>query len=89
MAPAVLVGARVADAGGENIAQEENYKRFDWCPLTLAVRYLFSYDIAVEARFQTSMLSVVDQAATGTYRIFQSNKGAFNRTISVGLAYCF
>lgn len=90
VAPAVLVGARVGDDGGaENVAQEENYKSFDWCPLTLAARYLFSYNIAVEARFQTSMLSVVNHAASGSYRIFRDNKGAFNRTVSVGLAYCF
>jgi len=89
VAPAVLVGARVSDLGVENTAQEANYKRFDWCPLTLAVRYLFSYSIAAEARFQTSMLSVVDEAASGTYRIFRDNKGAFNRSITFGLSYCF
>ena len=89
VAPAVLVGARVADDGGENVAQEHNYKRFDWCPLTITARYLFSYKIAAEARFQTSMLSVVDQAASGTYRIFRSNQGAFNRSVTFGLSYNF
>jgi len=90
VAPAVLVGAKVTDGGGEeNIAQEENYKRFDYCPLTFSARYLFSYNIAAELRFQTSMLSVVNQASHGTYRLFRENKGAFNRTLSVGLSYCF
>ena len=40
-------------------------------------------------RFQTSMVSVVDQAASGTYRLFRDNRGAFNRTLTFGLAYCF
>ncbi len=90
VAPAILVGARVSDGDGErNAAQEDNYRRFDWCPLTLSARYLFSYSIAAEVRFQTSMLSVVDQAASGTYRLFRDNRGAFNRTLTFGLAYCF
>ena len=90
VAPAVLVGARVVDgAGEENVAQENNYKRFDWCPLTLSARYLFSYSIAAEMRFQTSMLSVVDQAASGTSRLLRDNRGAFNRTLTIGLVYCF
>ena len=90
VAPAVLVRALVSDgAGEENVAQENNYKRFDWCPVTLSARYLFSYSIAAEVRFQTSMLSVVDQAASGTYRLFRDNRGAFNRTLTFGLAYCF
>ena len=89
VAPAIEVGARVMDAGAENAIQEDNYKRFDWCPLTFTARYLFSYNIAVEARFQTSMLSIVDEAASGTYRLFKDNKGAFNRNLYIGLAYCF
>ena len=89
VAPAIEVGARVMDAGAENAIQEDNYKRFDWCPLTFTARYLFSYNIAVEARFQTSMLSIVDEASSGTYRLFKDNKGAFNRNLYIGLAYCF
>ena len=45
--------------------------------------------IAAEVRFQTSMVSVEDQAASGTYRLFRDNRGAFNRTLTFGLAYCF
>lgn len=90
VAPAVLVGAHVADNGGmENVAVENNYRRFDWCPLTLSARYLFSYSIAVEARYQSSMVSVVDQAAHGSYRLFRENRGAFNRSLFIGLVYCF
>jgi hypothetical protein len=89
VAPAVLVGARVADSGVENTALEQNFKRFDWCPLTVSARYLFSYHIAAELRFQTSMLSVTEQNASGSYRIFRENKGSFNRSLTLGLAYCF
>lgn len=89
VAPAVLVGARVSDNGAENASQEGNFKRFDWCPLTFSARYLFSYNIAAEVRFQTSMLSVTEENASGTYRIFRSNQGAFNRGLTVGLSYCF
>lgn len=89
VAPAVLVGARVADSGVENTALEQNFKRFDWCPLTVSARYLFSYHIAAELRFQTSMLSVTEENASGNYRIFRENKGSFNRSLTLGLAYCF
>ncbi len=89
VAPAVLVGARVADSGVENTALEQNFKRFDWCPLTVSARYLFSYHIAAELRFQTSMLSVTEENASGSYRIFRENKGSFNRSLTLGLAYCF
>ena len=90
VAPAVLVGASVTDGGGEqNAAQEAIYHRFDWCPLTFAARYLFTYNLAVEARFQTSMVTVSEPTSQGSYRIFKDNKGCFNRSISLGLAYCF
>lgn len=89
VAPAVLVGSRVMDAGYENQMQEDNYRRFDWCPLTVSARYLFTYDVAVELRFQTSMLSITNENSTGTYRLFRDNQGAFNRSLYLGLAYCF
>lgn len=89
VAPAVLVGASVLDNGVDNAAQESNYKRFDWLPVLFSARYLFTDNLAVEARFSTSMLSITEQNATGTYRIFKDNKGAFNRTVFLGLAYCF
>ena len=89
VAPAILVGAKVLDNGVNNPAQEDNYRRFDRLPVLLSARYLFTDNLAVEARFSTSLLSITEQNATGTYRIFKDNKGAFNRTVSLGLAYCF
>lgn len=90
VAPAVLVGARVSDGTGDhNQALEDTYRSVDWCPLTVSARYLFSYHIAAEVRFQTSMLSVTEPNASGNYRIFRSNKGTFNRSLALGLVYCF
>ncbi len=89
VAPAVLVGASVLDNGVDNPTQEANYKRFDWLPVLFSARYLFTDNLAIDVRFSTSMLSITEQNATGTYRIFQDNIGAFNRNISLGLAYCF
>lgn len=90
VAPAVLVGASVIDGAGErNAAVEDIYHRFDWCPLTVAARYMLTYNLAVEARFQTSMVTISDPTAQGMYRIFKDNKGCFNRSISIGMAFCF
>lgn len=89
VAPAVMVGANVLDNGVRNTLQEDNYKRFDWAPVVVSARYLFTDNLAIEARFSTSLLSVTEQNATGTYRIFKENMGAFNRTVSLGIAYCF
>lgn len=90
VAPAVQVGALVVDNGGErNTAQAELYKRFDWLPVTFTARYLFTDNLAIEARFQNSMLSVTNPTASGVYRIFRENKGTFNRLVSVGLSYTF
>ena len=87
VAPAVLVGARVTDDGMRNSQQEGKYLRFDWLPVTFSVRYLFTYNLAVEARFQTSLLSVYDNPSAGTYRIWRENMGAFNRSVTIGLSY--
>ena len=90
VAPAVLVNARVTEAGGEERPDHAAiYHRFDWCPLTVAARYLFTYNLAVEARFQTSLVSASEPTSQGVYRFFRGNKGCFNRTVGIGLAYCF
>lgn len=88
VAPAVQVGARVVDNNGNrNGEQEAKYTRFDWLPFTASVRYLITYNLALEARYQTSLLSIYDHPSSGTYRLWRDNKGAFNRTVSIGLSY--
>lgn len=87
VAPAVRVGVAVTFGGLRSAAQEDKYRSVDWLPLTVGLRYLFTDHIAVEGRWQTSLLTIYD--GSGPYRIFYSNHGAFNRLISVGLAYQF
>lgn len=90
VAPAVLVKARVKDGGGEeNNALAEKFKRFDWLPVRIGARYLFTDHLALEAHFQTSMLSISESTGSGSYRIFHENKGTFNRIVNFGLAYTF
>lgn len=90
VAPAVQVGARVIDGNGiRNSEQEAKYTRFDWLPVVVSARYMVSYHLAVELRYQTSMLSIYDHPSSGTYRLWRENKGAFNRSLSIGLSYSF
>ena len=86
VAPGVLVGAQVIDNGSRNSTVEKKYLRFDWLPVTVGVRYMFTYNLAIEARYQTSMLNIFENAS-GSYRIFPENCGAFNRMISFCLSY--
>ena len=87
VAPAVLVGATVTFNEIEDPAQAARYKRMDWMPLTAAVSYRFAGHLCVEARYQNSLLTVYD--GSGPYRIWTSNHGAFNRLLTLGLAYQF
>ena len=88
VAPAVLVGARVTDDGDQrNTPQENLYRRFDWLPFTASLRYNFTRNLGLEMRYQMSLLSVNTQTASGTYRLWQNNKGCFNRMIGIGLTY--
>lgn len=87
VAPAVLVGVRVTFGGTDSPEQAAKYKRMDWLPLTALVSYRFTDHLAAEARYQNSLLSVYDGA--GPYRLWTSNHGAFNRLLTLGLAYQF
>lgn len=89
VAPAILVGASATENGIKNAAWEDNFKTFDLLPLTAAVRYLFTDHLAIEARYQNSMLSVTKHTSSGIYRIWKENKGNFSRLVTVGLAYQF
>lgn len=87
VAPAVLTRARVVDNGSNNSIQEGKYLRFDWLPVVVGVRYMFTYNLAIEGRFQTSMLNIYDNPSSGTYRLWRENMGVFNRTVYLGLSY--
>ena len=89
VAPAVLVHARVTN--GEELDQPstDNFTRFDWVPVTLSARYLMGKHLGLELRWQNSMLSDTKENASGTYRIFRSNKGCFHRLVTFGLSYTF
>lgn len=87
VAPAVLVGAKVTFDGIENPGKAERYKRMDWMPLTAELSYRFLEHLTAEVRYQNSLLSVYD--GPGPYRIWTSNHGAFNRLLTLGLAYQF
>lgn len=88
VAPAILAKSRVDDSGVEIASQSANYRRFDAIPICVDLRYKVVGGLAVEARYYNSMLSCAKESGSGTYRIFRSNKGQFNRLITVGLAYC-
>lgn len=89
VAPAVLVGANVTFGGVTDPNHSANYNRFDALPLTAALRYRFADHLCLEARYQNSMLSVTRENGSGTYRIFRSNIGSFNRLLTFGLAWQF
>lgn len=87
VAPAVLVGATVTFDEIDNPDQAAKYKRMDLMPLTAEVSYRFTEHLVAEGRYQNSLLTVYD--GPGPYRIWTTNHGAFNRLLTVGLAYQF
>lgn len=89
VAPAVLGSARVDDSGVYNELQSDNYRRVDALPLCVSARYQVIGGLAIEARFYNSMLTCAKESSSGTYRLFRSNMGQFNRLLTVGVAYCF
>ena len=89
IAPAILAKAKVTDAKMEDPVASKGYRRMDWLPLCLDVSYFFLRGLGVNFRINASMLSIMDHPSKGTYRIFRSNKGAFNNFISFNLQYRF
>ncbi len=89
VAPGVLVRANVTNSGSFDQASTDNFCKVDWLPLTIAAHYRFTDHLYVEARYQNSMLSATKENATGTYRIFRSNTGAFHRLVTFGLGWQF
>lgn len=89
VAPAILAKAKVTEAKMDDPEAAKGYKRMDWLPLCLDVSYFFLKNLGVNFRINASMLSIMDNPAKGTYRIFRSNKGVFNNYISFNLQYRF
>ena len=89
VAPAFLAQANVTDGGVHSQVTEDNFRKIDRFPVFLDVQYRGGDHWGINVRAYNSMLSVVDEAATGTYRIFRSNMGVFNRNVTVGVSYRF
>jgi hypothetical protein len=89
VAPAILVGSKVTNAGADDPAAEENFAAGDWLPLTVSLRYRFTDHLGIEARYQNSLVSITKENGSGTYRLFRDNKGCFNNLVSFGLTYQF
>lgn len=87
VAPAVNVGTSVTFGGIVDASQEALYRRFDWLPVTVELRYTFAEHLGIYGRWQNSMISIYN--GSGPYRVFTSNYGAFNRLLSFGLSYQF
>ena len=89
IAPAILAKANVTTDGAYDNLQSENYKRFDALPICLELRYRFTDHFGADIRFYNSILNTAKENGTGTYRIFKSNKGQFNRLIQAGVTLSF
>ena len=86
VAPAILAKANVTTNDSYDFSQSNNYKTFDLLPLCVGVRYRITDHIGVDARYYNSMLNTAKENGSGTYRIFHSNKGQFNRLIQAGIS---
>ena len=89
IAPAILAHAHVTTDGSYDAPQSENYKRLDALPVCVSLRYRFTDHIGIDLRWYNSMLNTAIENGSGTYRIFRSNKGQFNRLIQAGITLCF
>lgn len=89
VAPGVLVNASVMDHGALNEQQSANFRRLDAFPVCLDLNYVIGDHLGFIARFQTSMMPISIESASGVYRIFRGNRGTFSRLLSAGLSYAF
>lgn len=87
-APAFLAKSAVRDASMYNEVQSNNYRRMDILPFRAEAQYLFNDHWGLGVIFSSSLLNVAKEP-TGTYRIFRSNVGQFNRTLSASIVYRF
>jgi hypothetical protein len=89
IAPAILAHAKVTTDYADDPLQSENYKRMDLLPICVNVRYRVSERLGIGVRWYNSLLNVAKENGSGTYRIFRSNKGQFNRLIQAGVTLNF
>ena len=89
IAPAILAKAKVTTDNAYDALQSDNYKRMDVLPICASIRYKFTEHIGADFRYYNSMLNTAIENGSGTYRIFRSNKGQFNRLIEAGLTLNF
>lgn len=89
LAPGILVNSKVEDYGVDNEQQAANYRKLDALPVCLDLQYKLGDHLGFVARFETSMMPISIESASGVYRLFRSNKGTFNRLLSAGLSYTF
>lgn len=89
VAPGVLVHAKVTNGEAVDQPSTDNFTLGDWLPITFAARLRVTPHFGIDLRWQNSMLGVTKEAASGTFRIFRSNKGVFHRMVTFGLSYTF
>lgn len=89
IAPGINVRASVNEADTHNDALANNFKKIDRLPICASASLKLGNNTSIIGRWENSMLSVTDENATGTYRIFRSNKGSFHRLITIGVGYTF
>lgn len=89
IAPAILAHANVTSDGAYDPAQSNNYKRFDLLPVCVTLRYRITDHLGFSFHYYNSLLNTAIENGTGTFRIFRSNKGQFNRLLQAGLSVSF
>lgn len=89
IAPAILAKANVTTNDVHDAAHSDNYKRMDALPICASIRYKFTEHIGIDLRYYNSMLNTAKENGSGTYRIFRSNKGQFNRLLQAGVTIDF
>jgi hypothetical protein len=89
VALAILAKANVTTDGAYDALQSDNYKRMDALPICISIRYKFTEHIGADIRYYNSMLNTAKENGSGTYRIFRSNKGQFNRLLQAGITLNF
>ncbi len=89
LAPAILAHSKVTTDNVFDNDQSKNYKRIDALPICISARYSFNKHLGIDFRWYNSLLNTAKENASGTYRIFRSNKGQFNRLLTAGITLDF